>query len=134
MNGAQEVALAIVAFSAAIAAVYTAWRRTTKVVSEGRKDVRAFRDAILGRDEIVHPDTGKVLAPAVPGIGARMATIEAAVVEMANTHLRVDRLEVRVANLEEKEVERALARTESIELMRTIESAIKADPNPTENR
>lgn len=134
MTGAEEIALAIVAFSAAIAALWTGWRRTTKVVAEGRKDVRAFKDAILGRDAIIHPESGVELAPAVPGIGARMATIESAVVEMANTHQRVDRLEIRVASLEEKETERALARTESIELMRTIESAIKADPNPTENR
>lgn len=128
MTAATEVALAVTAIGGALALLYAGWRRVRRFVLEGRKDARAFKDAILGRDEIIHPETGVILAPAVPGIGARMATIETAVVEMASTHARVDRLEVRVANLEEKELERAQARTESIELMRTIEAAIRANP------
>lgn len=130
MNGAIEIALAIGAIGTALGLLFAGWRKVTRWAREGRKDIRAFKDAILGRDQIVHPDTGAVLVEAVPGIGSRMATIEAAVVEMATTHARVDRLEVRVAHLEEKEVERALARTESIELMRTIDAALKADPSP----
>lgn len=128
MSNATQLILSAGAVVTALTAIAIAWRKASRVAREGRKDVRAFKDAILGRDEIVHPETGKVLAPAVPGIGARMATIETAVVEMANTHLRVDRLEERVSTLEAKDMERALARAESIELMRTIESALNSTP------
>lgn len=34
------------------------------------------REALVGRDEIVHPDTGAVLVPATPGLGSRLAMIE----------------------------------------------------------
>lgn len=128
MNEATQLSIAIGAIATALAALYAGWRKAKTVIREGRKDARAFKDAILGREEILHPDTGVILAPAVPGIGARMATIETAVVEMANTHLRVDRLEERVSHLEARDVERALARTESIELMRTIDAALKSTP------
>ena len=128
MNDTTQLAATIAAVGTALGFLAVGWRRGRRVFREGRKDARAFKDAILGREEILHPDTGAVLAPAVPGIGARMATIETAVVEMANTHLRVDRLEERVAHLEAKDIERALARTESIELMRTIDSALKSTP------
>lgn len=128
MNGLNEWSVAIVSVAGALTALGLLARKARGAYREAKKDGRAFKDAILGREEILHPDTGAVLAPAVPGIGSRMATIEAAVVEMANTHARVDRLEVRVTALEAKDVERALARTESIELMRTIDAAIKSTP------
>ncbi|GAA4117353.1 hypothetical protein GCM10022215_17880 [Nocardioides fonticola] len=45
------------------------WRRW-------RRDVVAVRDALVGRDELVDTITGEVRAPALPGIGVRMAAVE----------------------------------------------------------
>jgi hypothetical protein len=129
MNSLTEIAVGTSAILAAITAIFMAWRRARIAVKAGKQDARAFKDAILGRDEIVHPETGVVLAPAVPGIGARMATIETAVVQMADTHLQVEDLRARVSVLEQKDLERAMARTESIEMLRTIESAIRSTPS-----
>lgn len=128
MNSVTEVAVGISALAAAVAVVYTAWRKARMGWQAGKQDMNAFKDAILGREEILHPETGVVLAPAVPGVGARMATIEDAVVKMADTHLQVEDLRDRVSVLEKKDLERAMARTESIELMRTIDAAIRSTP------
>jgi hypothetical protein len=38
----------------------------------GKADVISGRDALLGRDEVRDSITGKVLAPALPGMGVRM--------------------------------------------------------------
>jgi hypothetical protein len=118
----------IIAVGGATAVVVTLLHQTRRAYKKGKREVGAFRDAVLGRDAIIHPDTGEELAPAVPGMGSRMATIEEAVVAMADERRRVDHLEERVTVLEKKDMERALARTESIELMRTIDAALKSQP------
>lgn len=100
-----------------------------------KKDVRAGRDALLGRDAVYDSITGKEISPALPGIGQRMASTEqnvsiltVAVGRLADMHDRVNGIEARVQRLEHGDAERQLARTESIELLRTIDNAIKSDP------
>jgi len=94
-----------------------------------RREFRAARDSLLGREAITDSMTGSEIAPAVPGIGQRMATIEAALGELVNLHRRLDGHERRLDDLESKDLERALARTESIEMLRTIDTAIRSDPD-----
>jgi hypothetical protein len=100
-----------------------------------KADVVAGRDALLGRDAVHDSITGKEIAPALPGIGQRVTTLEEAIpaisvalTRMSDMHVRVSGVEDRVGRLERMEGERSLARTESIELLRTIDNAIKADP------
>lgn len=99
------------------------------------KDFVAGRDALVGRPAVYDSITGKEIAPALPGIGQRVTTLEEAIpaisvalTRMSDMHVRVSGVEDRVGRLERMEGERSLARTESIELLRTIDNAIKADP------
>jgi len=107
-------------------------------IRRGSKEIVAVRDAILGRDPITDSVTGKEIAPALPGMGVRMATTEEnlrvlaeAVAKIADSHLRLDDHEVRLKNLEDARVERVVARAESAQAWRTIEKAIQAEPDET---
>src|SRR5690606_11809705 len=80
-------------------AVVWAFRRSRAFTAK----VDGGLDSLVGRPDMVHPDTGEVLVPATPGLGPRLATIEATLVELAETHAlltaltaRVDRVEARV--------------------------------------
>ena len=70
--------------------------------------------------------TGKEISPALPGIGQRMATIETALGQLVNLHRRLDLHEERLHLLESKDHERALARTESIEMLRAMDTAMRS--------
>lgn len=96
--------------------------------------VAAF-DTIAGREEITDSITGRIIAPAVPNLGERMAMhderidrIASAVTDIAKSHQRIDALEVRVDALERSQVERIAGKAESIQLFRTIETALSAEP------
>lgn len=100
-----------------------------------RVTAREFRDAVLGRPPVLHPDTGAQLAPAVPGIGARQAHMEdqlvvltGAVAALAHQGQRLDDHDRRIGALEEAAAERTLARTETVELLRTMDTAMKSKP------
>lgn len=103
------------------------------------RDSRAIRDTLVGREAQYDSITGREIAPALPSIGQRMADSDerldrlTAVVEtIADSHVRIDALETRVTRIESiREIERALGKVESIQLMQTMESAIKADPGDT---
>jgi hypothetical protein len=119
--------------STAVLAAWWRWLRPRWV--SFKYTAKEFRDAILGRPPVLHPDTGKQLAPAVPGIGARQANMEGqlvvltqAVASLANQGQRLDDHERRLGVLEEAAHERTIARTETVELLRTIETAMKTPP------
>ena len=122
-----------------LAAMALGWIRWIRPrIHSGRKEVVAVRDAILGREAIMDSITGKEIAPAVPGMGVRMATTEEnlrvladAVAKIADSHLRLDDHETRLKNLEDARVERVVNRVESAQAWRTIEKAIEADPGET---
>ncbi|GAA0627405.1 hypothetical protein HPO96_37030 [Kribbella sandramycini] len=59
----------------------------------------AASDALLGRDAILHPDTGAELAPATPGLGIRLAGLEEAVATMARTQAEYAALSGQVTEL-----------------------------------
>lgn len=122
-----------------LSGIVLGWIRVIRPrIHRGRKEVVAVRDAILGREAITDSITGKELAPAVPGMGVRMATTEEnlriladAVAKIADSHLRLDDHESRIKNLEDARVERVVNRVESAQAWRTIEKAIDADPGET---
>lgn len=152
LGNLSDTAARIGALSAAVLALAGFWRwawlgklearddgprqRTPGFIKRVGLDLRAFRDAILGRDAIRHPDTGRVLADAVPGIGARMAASDdrlerlTAVVEtIADSHKRVDAIEIRLATVEQAiGGERVLKGIESVQLLRTMEAVANAEP------
>lgn len=70
------------------------------------KRVRAFaskwdnaREVLVGREEIRHPDTGRVLVPATPGLGKRIATMEDTLVALGNTRSEMQDLTTKVGEL-----------------------------------
>lgn len=108
----------------------------------GKREAVAIRDAILGRDAVRDTITGKELAPSLPGIGQRMATVEQALVTLADNAHRLGVVEdtqdehaahiaenrARIEALEASQVERIVTRAESVAAYRAMEEAIKADP------
>lgn len=104
----------------------------------------AASDALVGRDAITDSITGREIAPALPGIGQRMETVERAVAGIADLLLgqhaqdaRIDALEVRVDGhdsrlhqLEDQTIERVATRAESAQAWRAIAAvAQQADPS-----
>lgn len=131
LNEQVALVLGLVALVSALGA----WVRWARPRWRGVKsDTVAMRDSLLGREAVVDSITGKELSPALPGIGQRVASLEestavigAALARMADTNQRLDSHDQRLRRLEQAADERTLARTESIEMLRTIDTAIRAD-------
>lgn len=125
---------------AALATALTGWLKWVRPKwHRAKHDVTASRDSILGRAAVVDSITGAELSPALQGIGQRVATLEEsqaaigdALGQLANSSARLDSHDARIDRLEKSEQDRSLARTESIELLRTIESAIHSSPGGNE--
>lgn len=117
-------------------------------IRKGVDQVTGVRDAILGREAIVDSITGKELAPALPGMGVRMAQQEAvsklqqeqmtlltdAVAKLANTHQRLDDHDRRLNALEAAAIERVATKAESVAAWRAV-AAVAGDKDvdePTE--
>ena len=138
LNAVVAAASGVLALAGAIYALLTRERRKKGRLSwwrELRRDFRAGRDALVGRDPVVDSITGRELAPALPGIGQRMANVETALVTMADQGKRLSDLEIVVAShtveiesLKAQALERVVTRAESTQALRTIEVAIQADP------
>ena len=129
------IGLAIAA-ATLVGIIYAASVKIRKAWHRGRQETVAVRDAILGREAVCDSITGKELAPALPGIGQRMANTEAqmaviteAVAKLADTHQRLDKHEQRIEKLEAASVERIVTRAESAQAFRAMEAAINASPD-----
>ena len=92
---------------------------------QGKRD--AEHEALAGRPAVVDKATGKVLAPARPGIGEwmgsindQMSALTEAVKSRAHVHERIDRLTDRVKALEEARAERIVAQAESAHMWRAL--------------
>lgn len=141
------LALGVVALAGVIAG-WLKWVRPR--LQSARQDAIAMRDSIIGRDAVVDTITREEIAPAVPGIGVRMANQEeftkaqahqmelltGAVAKIADSHEQLakhaallDELGGRVRALEEASVERVVARAESAAAWKAIEAATLATPD-----
>lgn len=118
----------IVTFGAAAAVIAAFLRWVWPQVKTGVHVLVAFKNAVLGTEEVRHPDTGAVVVPAQPGLNARVASIEVTLTELARTHRRLDDHETRLARLEKGTEERTAARTETVELLRVVDTALRSDP------
>ena len=99
------------------------------------RDLNSARDSIVGRDAVHDSITGKEIAPALPGIGVRMATTEQqmtvlteAVAKIADSSARLDEHDARLKHLEEAAVERVVARAESTAAWRAVEAVASTPP------
>lgn len=133
LNTATGLALSLCALLAIVAG-WMRWARPR--IKKTREDGAAIRDAILGRDPIVDSITKKEIAPALPGIGQRMATVEQALVTFAqNQHdleelrRRVDAHDADIAALKSGSVERIVTKAESAAAWRAMEAAALATPD-----
>lgn len=84
--------------------------------------------SLVGRDEVVDPASGRVLAEAQPGIGARMESVENAVVRVVDLiesqqrqDDRIDDHEHRIKQLEDGTIERIAGKAESTAAWRAVE-------------
>lgn len=107
-----------------------------------KSDIRAGRDALVGRREQRDSITGTLIAPALPGIGVRMANNETqlerladAVAILADNALRLTTVEHRVDEHDERlnrldaaVVERVATRVESTQAWAAVEAVAKSQP------
>ena len=67
---------AVVALGAAVFAIYKVVTKAAKKYRTIAEKANNLYDSIVGSDAIIDPETGKVLRPAKPSLGTRVATIE----------------------------------------------------------
>lgn len=106
-------------------------------------EARAGLDALVGREEIRDSITGKVLVPALPGIGVRMdtnehelreqraalTTLAEAVGKIADNQGQLTDHERRLKVLEEAHVERVVTKVESAQAWRAMEAVARSTPD-----
>lgn len=122
--------LALIVLASAAATAVVTWVKWIRPWVRGlRADWIAGRDTLVGRAPVVDSITGKELAPAVPGIGQRIGSLETAIVTIAqNQHdlaqIRedVNLHDVRLQKLEEAAVERVFTRADSLAAWRAMEA------------
>jgi hypothetical protein len=117
-----------------------------------RKRARAFgqkwdraREALVGREEIRHPDTDAVLVKATPGLGQRLAHIEENLTILSDTRSEMQALTQRVGDLagrfeqhltesQELDLARAQEQSKMWDTIKTIAEAPAAPWDGTERR
>lgn len=94
-----------------------------------KNDALGARDVLVGRDAIIDRASGREVAPAIPGIGHRMATVEQALTTLVNNEHRLSALEIDVAELKAARVERLVGKVESIAAYDAIAKAHDSQPD-----
>lgn len=132
---------------AIVGAVVTHFRWIRPKIRAGKDVYVAGRDSLIGRPAIVDTITGKELSPALPGVGVRLANVEAGQLETRDAlrHIatllesqqaqdkRLDGLESRVHALEEGAVERIVTKAESASAWRAVEAVANGTPPADES-
>jgi hypothetical protein len=133
---------ALIAVMTCGALVFSFFRWVRPGVKQVASDVRAGRDALVGREAIHDSITGRELVPALPGIGVRMASTEnnlteltTAVAKLADNDQRTTdlehwRAEVEAwrATVDAQSVERVVTRAESAAAWRAVEAVANGTP------
>lgn len=133
-----QTLVAIASSGAAVLAAAIGWLRWVRPrFRRVRADFVAARDSIVGRDPVMDTITGVERLPALPGIGVRMATTEQqlgvltdAVAKIADSHVRLENHEERIARLEAASVERVVTKAESAAAWRAVEAVAQASTPP----
>lgn len=127
---ADEIDVVVKAFLSfvAVATVVVGWFKWLRPrVKRAQQESVAIRDAILGRDAIYDSITGEERVPSLPGIGMRMATVEEALVALADVHVKMLDHEDRIKQLETGALERILTRADSVAAFRAMEAVATSD-------
>lgn len=118
------------------------WRKIRRAIKKGNDVV----DTLVGRDAIYHPESGKELEPASPGIGARMVRLEDAFLTLVSQEdristvehnqlaqgRRIDTHDDEIAELKAQSVERVVTRAESAAAWRAVEAIASTAPDEPE--
>ncbi|MGZ6778162.1 MAG: hypothetical protein ACXVGO_04105 [Mycobacterium sp.] len=138
IDGLNATTETLIGVGGALSLLAAWWRWLRPKYKRGKADGVAIRDAILGRDAIVDSITKKEIAPALPGIGQRMATVEQALITFAQNRHDLDALieshekhDQRIRALEDAAVERVVTKAESAAAWRAMEAATLAQPDET---
>jgi uncharacterized protein YoxC len=89
----------IVGVSAGLVILYGLLVKVRKKVRKGMAKINQAIDTLLGREAVLHPETGDVLVEATPNLGSRFARMEDAIVKMADTTTAVTALTKRVDDI-----------------------------------
>jgi cell division protein FtsB len=131
-----DALLGLALSTVALLAVAAGWLRWIRPrVHRGVRTWVAVRDSLVGREVQTESTTGRVIAPALPGIGLRLENIEtsmARVADLLESQQRQDhRLEIlehghdnhehRIKQLEDQCIERIAAKAESVAAWRAVE-------------
>lgn len=124
--------LTVLAILAILVPVHVKWARPKW--QSFRSDLAAGRDALVGRDAILDPVSGTQLAPALPGVGKRMETIEAALIVLADNQTVLVNHEDRIMALEQAAMERIVTRAETGAAYSAMEAAFRSTPETAADR
>lgn len=135
----------IVAVSAGLTTLVVGGRWIRKRFQRFSHKWDSAREALVGREEIRHPDTGAVLVKATPGLGQRLAHIEENLTVLSDTRSEMQALTARVdsiaSSLEQHTMEsaevwqaRAQAESKMWDTIKTIAEAPPAQWDGTERR
>ena len=134
LDTASGLALTLLTLATVIAGLYV--KKLRPWLQQRESDRIAQRDALIGRPPIYDSITKKEIVPALPGIGQRMNTIEAAVAELVRSNQRHEAHEAHlavhdreIADLKNASVERVVTKAESAAAWRAMEAAALAQPD-----
>jgi hypothetical protein len=143
MTEAQDWVTFLLALAGLLGVLITHFRWVRPRYRRWRSQFIAARDSIIGRPAELDTITGREIAPALPGVGMRLATTEehlgklaSAVSELVHERAarealahRVTVVEDKVETLEAASVERVVNRVDSAHAWAAVAEAIKAQPD-----
>lgn len=86
----------VLAALAALGIIFALTRKVARKWKATASRTNLAFETLLGRDEVLHPETGVVVVEATPPLGMRFARMEEAIVKMSETTAAVSGLSVRV--------------------------------------
>lgn len=134
---------AFIMFSTALGflAAFLKWVKPITRAKAVSSDLRAIRDTLVGRPAMRDSITGAIIpGTARPSIGQRMDDMAESVKKLADASTRLDAHDARFKDHDKRlsriedalSIDRRLDKIESVQLLRTIETAVQADPGDDE--
>jgi hypothetical protein len=119
----------IAAVVAGATALGLAYRATSKRARALGSKINESIDTLIGRDEIRHPDTGAVLVASTPGLGRRLADMEATLSRLADADDRISALESKFdRHVEQSRHLEELRANEATEMWKAIRAVAESSP------
>lgn len=122
----------IVGSAGGLVLVWAFARKAGASIKIGLGKFKRLIEALIGRDEIRHPDTGALLVAAQPDLNSRLGNVENAVVRMADATTELARLSHRVDGIAvtlDNHVKESVQ--ERAALWKAVELAVSPSPTAT---